>query len=290
MKQSIGSRLFDLFNVIFMIVMITVMIYPFLYVASASFSSGMSILTGEVTFLPVKFTLNAYKRVLSDQTVWMGYRNTVLYTVVQVIFAVSITSLMAYPLSRTRLLFRNQIMMFIGFTMLFNGGLIPTFLVVKTLGLYDTFWALIFPYAINTMYLFIMRTFFEGLPPAYEEAAIIDGCGPIKTLFYVILPLSKPIIATIALFTALNKWNAFFSALIYLNNKNLFPLQLHLRNIILINQAAAQTETPDAIMDIGSLEAIKYATIMVATVPILMVYPFIQKYFAKGVAIGGIKG
>ncbi|MCC2684969.1 MAG: binding-protein-dependent transport system inner rane component, partial [Paenibacillaceae bacterium] len=193
----------------------------------------------------------------------------------------------AYPLSKQRLLWRKTILLFIGFTLLFNGGLIPTFLLIKKLGMLNTMWALVIPGAVNTMYLFIMRTFFEGIPEELEDAATMDGCNPFQVLLKIVLPLSVPVMVTIGLFTAVAQWNSFFNSLIYLTDKNMFPLQIHLRNVVISGSALFATRGDDG--DVVVLETIKYSTLMVATAPILLIYPFIQKYFVKGALIGSIK-
>jgi putative aldouronate transport system permease protein len=207
--------------------------------------------------------------------------------VMQVLFTLTFTSLTAYPLSKQRLLWRKTILLFIGFTLLFNGGLIPTFLLIKKLGMLNTMWALVIPGAVNTMYLFIMRTFFEGIPEELEDAATMDGCNPFQVLLKIVLPLSVPVMVTIGLFTAVAQWNSFFNSLIYLTDKNMFPLQIHLRNVVISGSALFATRGDDG--DVVVLETIKYSTLMVATAPILLIYPFIQKYFVKGALIGSIK-
>ncbi len=286
-RESWGSRSFDIFNVLFMLAMMAVMLYPFVYVASASISNAALVARGDVLLFPKGITFDAYKLVTADPMIWVSYWNTIKYTVLQTLFTVVFTSMLAYPLAKKRLLGRRKLLMLIGFTMLFSGGLIPTFLVVKSLGMLNTTWAMIIPTLINTWYLFIMRTFFEGLPEELEDAATIDGCGSLAILFRIVLPLSLPVIATIGLFTAVGQWNAFFDALIYLNDKSMYPLQILLRNIIIANSAAAQTASSD---EVFIMETVKYATIMFATLPILCVYPFIQKYFVQGSMIGGVKG
>jgi putative aldouronate transport system permease protein len=194
------------------------------------------------------------------------------------------TSAMAYPLAKKWLPGRRVILLMAAFTLLFSGGLIPTFLVVQKLGLLNTIWAIVLPSLISTWHLFIMRTFFEALPEELEDAATIDGCGTIQVLLRIVLPLSLPVLATIGLYTAVNQWNAFFDALIYLNDRSMYPLQIMLRNI-LIAGSNVQGEG-----DMSHMETMKYAMIIIATLPILCIYPFIQKYFIQGSMIGGIKG
>jgi putative aldouronate transport system permease protein len=290
-RESPFSLLFDSANVFFMFLLVVVMAYPFVYVAVASLSTEGYVTRGEVYLWPRGFTTEPYELVLSDPWIGIGYWNTVKYTVAQTVVTVTCTSLFAYPLSKKRLMARRPILLFVGFTMLFNGGLIPNFLLVKYLGLYNNFWALIVPGAINTFYFFVMRTFFEAQPPDLEEAALMDGAGTLRVFLSVVVPLSRPVFATVALFTAVAQWNAFFGALIYLTDKTLYPLQIHLRNIVVSGSMAARMVKSGEELEEGLvLETIKYATIMVATIPIVVVYPFVQKYFVKGAMIGSIKG
>ncbi|XEC95533.1 carbohydrate ABC transporter permease [Paenibacillus tarimensis] len=290
MKMKIVSfRLFDIANVTLMLCLMWVMAYPLLYVTSASISNVAHVVNGNVKLWPIDITFVAYERVFQDDYIWISYWNTIRYTLVQTALTLLVTAMMAYPLAKRRLLGRRAILLFAAFTMLFNGGLIPTYLAVKYTGLLNTMWAVIVPTLVNTWYLFIMRTFFEQLPEELEEAATIDGCSTIGILFRIMLPLSKPVLMTVGLYTAVTQWNSFFDAMIYLNQKDLYPLQIHLRNIIIAGTASVQ---PDAGGDgeLKLLETVKYSTIMVATLPILFVYPFIQKYFVQGSLIGGIKG
>jgi len=287
-KESIPSRIFDVLNVLFMLALMWVMIYPLLYVASASISNAAYVVNGDVKLWPKDITFVAYERVFEDPYIWISYWNTIRYTVIQTGLTLLVTSMMAYPLAKKRLLGRRWILLFAAFTMLFNGGLIPTYLVVKHAGIINTLWAVILPTLVNTWYLFIMRTFFEQLPEELEEAATIDGCGTVVILFRIILPLSMPVLMTIGLYTAVSQWNSFFDAMIYLNEKNLYPLQIHLRNIVIAGTSVNFDVSGED--GVTLLETVKYSTIMVATLPILLVYPFIQKYFVQGSLIGGVKG
>lgn len=283
-KVSLGSRLFDFFNITFMIVLIIVMAYPMVYVFSASISNNALVASGAVLLWPKKITLIAYEQLIYNPDLWVSYWNTIRYTVLHTALTLIATSAMAYPLAKRWLPGRRVILLMAAFTLLFSGGMIPTFLIVQRLGLLDTIWAIVLPSLISTWYLFIMRTFFEGLPEELEDAAAIDGCGSMQILVRIVLPLSLPVMVTIGLFTAVNQWNSFFSALIYLNDRGMYPLQIMLRNI-LIAGTNVQGEG-----DLTHLETLKYAMIIIATLPILCVYPFIQKYFVQGTMIGGIKG
>ncbi|RKN83790.1 carbohydrate ABC transporter permease [Paenibacillus ginsengarvi] len=283
-QVSLASRLFDTINVLLMIGLIIVMVYPMVYVFSASISSDAMVASGKVLLLPKDVSLHAYKAIVANPDVWISYWNTVRYTVVHTALTLIVTAAMAYPLAKKWLPGRRVILLMAAFTMLFSGGMIPTFLVVQKLGLLNSIWAIVLPTLVSTWHLFIMRTFFEGLPEELEDAATIDGCGSFQVLLRIVLPLSMPVMATIGLYTAVGQWNAFFDALIYLNDRSMYPLQIMLRNILVAG--AKITSESDA----SQLQTMKYALIIVATLPILCVYPFIQKYFVQGAMIGGIKG
>lgn len=283
-QVSIASRIFDTFNVMLMLLLIVVMVYPMVYVFSASISSDAMVASGQVMLLPKDVTLHAYKAIVANPDVWISYWNTIRYTVVQTVLTLIATSAMAYPLAKKWLPGRRAILLMAAFTMLFNGGMIPTFLVVQKLGLLNSIWALVLPTLISTWHLFVMRTFFQGLPEELEDVATIDGCGRLQVLVRIVLPLSLPVMTTIGLFTAVGQWNSFFDALIYLNDRNMYPLQIMLRDILV---AGAELSSEN---NSGQLQTMKFALIMVATLPILCVYPFIQKYFVQGSMIGGIKG
>ncbi|KZS47251.1 sugar ABC transporter permease [Paenibacillus glucanolyticus] len=283
-QESLASKLFDVLNVLFMIVLIIVMAYPMVYVFSASISNNALVASGAVLLWPKKITLVAYEQLVYNPDLWVSYWNTIRYTFVQTVLTLIVTSAMAYPLAKRWLPGRRVILLLAAFTLLFSGGMIPTFLIVQKLGMLDTIWAIVLPSLISTWYLFIMRTFFEALPEELEDAAAIDGCGSLQILVRIVLPLSVPVMVTIGLFTAVNQWNSFFSALIYLNDRDMYPLQIMMRNI-LIAGTNVQGEG-----DLTHLETLKYAMIMIGTLPILCVYPFIQKYFVQGTMIGGIKG
>ncbi len=283
-RTSMASRLFDTFNYVFMIVLIIVMVFPLVYVFSASISDNALVSSGSVLLLPKGITLIAYKQLLANPDLWVSYWNTIRYTLVHVVLTLIATSAMAYPLAKKWLPGRRIILIMAAFTLLFSGGMIPTFLVVQKLGILNSIWAIVLPSLISTWYLFIMRTFFEALPEELEDAATIDGCSSLQVLLRIVLPLSMPVLATIGLFTAVNQWNAFFDALIYLNERSMYPLQIMLRNILVAGS------TIQAEGDLSLLQTMKYAIIIIATLPILCVYPFIQKYFVQGTMIGGIKG
>jgi putative aldouronate transport system permease protein len=288
-KPNLGRRIFVIANVIILLLIGAVTLYPFLYVLAASLSEQTYIMKGSVSILPKGLNIEAYKMVFENPMIGRAYLNTIFYTVAGTAINLLLTVCGAYPLSRARFPGKKFFMFLVTFTMFFGGGMIPTFLVVRNLHMYNTIWAMLLPGAISTWNLIIMKTFFQQIPASLEESALIDGTNEIQALFWIILPLSLPSLATIGLFYAVGHWNGFFSALIYLKDKELFPLQILLRQIVIQNQ------TDDMMTDINQgreliSESIKFATIIVATLPILVVYPFIQKYFVKGVMVGAVKG
>jgi len=292
-RKTKEDKVFDIINFFLVAIILLLVVYPLYFIVIASISDPNMIYEGKVWLLPKELTLEGYQRIFGDSKIWLGYKNSIIYTVVGTIVNVSITLMAAYALSRKDLYGRNVIMFLFLMTMFFSGGLIPTYLVVKNLGLLNTMWALILPKAVAVWNVIVAKTFFESsIPNELLEAARIDGCSDVKFFWKIVLPLSKPIVAVMVLFYAVGHWNSYFDALIYLNNENLYPLQLILRNILIQNQASTMM-----ISDLDSLaakqrvsELIKYGVIIVASIPLLIVYPFVQKYFVKGVMIGGIKG
>jgi len=283
-QETFASRLFDVCNILFMLVLVGIMMYPLVYVFSASISNNALVASGAVLLFPKDITWIAYEQLVKRSELWISYWNTIRYAFVSMVLTLAATSAMAYPLAKRWLPGRRLILMLAAFTLLFSGGMIPTFLVVQNLGMLNTIWAIVLPTLISTWHLFIMRTFFEALPAELEDAAAIDGCGSMQILIRIVVPLSLPVFATISLFTVVNQWNAFFNALIYLSDRNMYPLQIMLRNILIAGQNV-QGEG-----DMTHLETLKYAMIIIGTLPILCVYPFVQKYFVQGTMIGGIKG
>jgi len=290
-KESPGERVFGIGTVLFLIALMGVTLYPLIYVLFASLSNAAELTQHRgLLIAPLGFTLEAYRRVLENPLILTGYRNTLFIVVVGTALNVFMTALGAYALSRRNVLFRNPAMFFIVFTMFFSGGLIPTYLLVgQTLHLQNTLWALIIPGAVQTLNLIIMRTAFQAVPVALEEAARMDGANDWTILFRIYLPLSWPVVAVMILFYGVAHWNSFFSALVYIRERDLYPLQLVLREILIssnVQNMATDVSSGD-VLAIG--ETIKYATIIVATLPILLVYPYLQRYFVKGVTIGAIK-
>jgi putative aldouronate transport system permease protein len=273
-----------------MIFVIIITVYPFVYLIAQSFSSEQYVYAGQITFYPKGFTTATYKEVMSEKFFWIGYKNTIIYTVLATAVSLFMTTIFAYALSKKRLKGRKFFLGFAVFTMFFNGGLIPNYLLVKYLGMRNTIWSMIIPGAISTWNLMIMKTFFEGLPNELEEAASVDGLNTYGILLKIVLPLSKPILSTMALFYAVGNWNSWFGAFLYMDKKELFPVTLYLRNIIAGAQQTDAASGMDSDKSTQIAATIKSASMVLTVLPILCVYPFIQKYFVTGVMIGSVKG
>ncbi|GIO57589.1 carbohydrate ABC transporter permease [Paenibacillus cineris] len=294
--RSRADKVFDLCNYTILSVILLIVLYPLYFIVISSFSEPTAVNSGNVSLWPKGFTLEGYRIILQNHDVWRGYANTFLYTVLDVVLSLAIMIPGGYALSRKELDGRNVFMVLIVFTMFFSGGMIPTYMVVKNLGMVDTIWALFVPTAASAYYVIVVRTFFQNtLPEEMLESAKVDGCSTFRFFFSMVIPLSAPIIAVMALFTAVSQWNSFFSALIYLHDANLYPLQLILRSILISSQMSAHGT--DAVVDPETIveaqryaELIKYALIMVASVPVLALYPFLQRFFVKGMMIGSVKG
>lgn len=291
-KDTGRDQVFTVMNYSFLILILLIILYPLIYIVSASLSSYNATVSGRVWLWPVEFTLDGYKAVFEHKKIWEGFYNSIIYTVFGTLVNVVMTIIAAYPLSRKDFYGRNFIMFFFVFTMLFSGGLIPTFLLVQKLGLLDTRMSMILPGAIAVWNLIIARTFFQTtIPNELLEAAQVDGCSDIKFLIRIVLPLSAPIIAVLSLFYAVGHWNQYFQALIYLRSESLYPLQLVLRDILIQNQVdlTMLTDVESAAAKEGLRELLKYSLIIVASIPVLAIYPFVQKHFVRGVMIGSIK-
>jgi putative aldouronate transport system permease protein len=286
------DRLFNTVVNIIALVTIVIVIYPLYFVLIASFSDPDLVLHGKVLLIPKGLTLDPYRMVMENQKIWLGYRNTILYTVLGTVISVTMTIMLAYPLARKDLPFRRPLTLFIVFTMYFNGGMIPTYLLVRDIGIYDSIWAIVIPSAITTYNFIVAKTFFENsIPPEMYESAMIDGASNIRTLISIVLPVSTSIIAVLTLFYAVANWNSYFSALIYLRKENLFPLQIILRDILLLGQTEQMGTNEIGMGDkIKMAEGIKYSVIVISSLPVLILYPFVQKHFVKGVMIGAVKG
>lgn len=291
-RKRPSEWVFDILNAVFMTVLTAVTIYPFLFVVFASFSDPAR-LGGQrgILLRPLGFELDAYRLVFANHDIWTGYANTLFYVLVGTALNIILTAMFAYTLSRKGLMLNKALMFGMVFTMYFSGGLVPTYLMMNDIQLSGTRWAVIVPGLVSAMNVIIMRTNFQSLPDSFEEAAMLDGANDFDILFRIVLPLSMPVVAVMILFYGVGRWNAWFDAMIYLRDRGKYPLQLVLREILVYSS------TDDMMVPLGSnkkgldmSEVIKYATTIVATVPILCIYPFLQKYFVKGVMIGAIKG
>ena len=289
-KTSLGSRIFDTCNYVFLFILCVVMLYPLWYVLCCSFSDPALLMrhTG-MLMLPLDFFLAGYEKVLNYSPLWNAYGVTIFVVVVGTSMNMLASILFAYVLSCKDMMWHKLITGLAVFTMYFSGGMIPTYLVVKGVGLYDTIWAMIIPGLISTYNCIILRTAFYGIPDSLLESARIDGAGALRILFTVCVPLIVPSIATVALFYAVGHWNSWTNALLYIRKQELMPLQMVLRALLIQNEAVEVTGGQDLQTELNAL-LLKYVVIVVSTVPILCVYPFIQRYFTKGVMIGAVKG
>ncbi|TMV50845.1 carbohydrate ABC transporter permease [Paenibacillus mesophilus] len=291
--RSMGDKWFEAFIYTLLAVVAILVLYPLVFVLSASISNPAAVLNGEMWLWPKEISLVGYRKVLENKDLLNSYMNTIIYTVVGTTINLVMTVMAAYPLSQKSFYGRNVITAIMVFTMFFSGGLVPSYMLVKQLGMLNSIWALVIPSAVSVWNIVIMRTFFQtSIPGEIQEAASIDGCSDWKTLWRVVLPLSMPILAVMVLFYAVGHWNAYFNALIYLTDRGQYPLQLILREILVQGEMEHMVNVGDSshaktIMD---QEAVKYAVVVVANLPILLLYPFLQKYFVKGIMIGALKG
>jgi putative aldouronate transport system permease protein len=292
-KESLGDRIF-LYGIYAFLGMIAIIVfYPLLYIVSASFSSPQAVIEGRVWLFPVEPTLLGYKTVFEHHQVITGYFNSTFYTFFGTIINVILTIMLAYPLSKRNFYGRNVLMIILVVTMLFEGGLIPYYLTIKSLGILDTRWAMLLPQALAVWQVIIARTFFQStIPDELTEAAELDGCSNIGFIWRIVIPLSKPIISVLILMYAVSHWNSYFDALIFLRTADLFPLQIVLRNILILNSvdATAMKDASEMLARQGLKDLLKFSLIVVASAPILMIYPFVQKHFVKGIMIGSLKG
>ena len=265
-------------------------IYPLIYTFSMSVSNPIYVANNSILFLPKGFSLQSYSMLLQDKNIWKGYYNTIWYTVVGTFISVAMTVLAAYPLSRKRYILIKPLMIFIVLTMFFSGGMIPSFILINQLGLYNTRWAIVIPAAISTWNLIICRSFFKSIPDSFAEAAEIDGASQLTILLKIFLPLSMPVVAVLILFYAVGQWNSYFPATLYLTDSDLMPLQIYLRRVVIHSSSESVTGIAGGLQKSLATMQLKYSIIIVTILPILCVYPFLQKYFIKGVMIGGIKG
>lgn len=291
-RKTIGDVIFSIFNYLLLTICCLVVIYPIYYMFISSISDGYAVLRGEVNLLPVGINFSAYKAVFASPDIPRSYLNTVVYTVVGTLINVTMTAMCAYPLSRKRFYGRNVFSFMIIFTMFFDAGMISNFMVVNSLHLNNSIWAIVLPGAINAWNMIIMRSFFQQIPEELYESAHLDGASDFTIFIRIVLPLSIPIIMTMILFYAVGHWNSWFNALIYLDDKVKYPVQLIMRNIVLSGETSALSSGGASVAgDLGIIATnIKYAVVFVTMLPILLVYPFIQKYFVKGILVGAIKG
>lgn len=289
MKQSRGEKIFGFFNYIILGLLGIVCLYPFIYVLSASISSGSAVVSGDVLLFPKDINFDAYKEVLTDSRIWMAYGNTLFYTFVGTTVNLLLTICGAYPLSKKRVMGRSFIAFFVAFTMWFNAGLIPIYLNFRDLGLLDTRTAIIIGFAVTAFLVFILRTFFQAVPESLEESAKIDGANDLQILWKIYLPLSKPALVTVGLFYGVSRWNGYFWTMVLLPDESKIPLQVLLKNLIVEMNVSEEFSRVTELGSTYSIETFIYATIIVSIIPVVIVYPFLQKYFSQGALIGSIK-
>lgn len=287
-----SDKTFNIINNILVFVITLIVVYPFVFVISASVSDPAAVSTGKMWLWPVGFNLDGYRRVFSNSNIWLGYRNTIFYTAFGTLLHLAVLLPISYALSRRNVIGKKLIQWFILFTMMFSGGMIPLYLVVKDLKMLNTIWAVVIPGLVGSWSILVTRSFFEtNVPEELVEVARIDGASDFTIFGRIALPLAKPIIAVMALFHGVSLWNQYFKALIYLSDRKMYPLQLFLREILVISQSMEDTggAVETLIQQVKTAALIKYAVIIVSSLPLLMVYPFIQKYFVQGTLVGSIK-
>jgi putative aldouronate transport system permease protein len=284
--------MFDVVNYTLLIGFTLMILYPLYFILIASFSDPNRVGTGDVWLIPQGITFEGYQRIFNDGAIWLGYRNSLLYAVLSAFIGTSLAIMAAYPLSRKDFYGRGAFMFFFAVTLFFNGGLIPTYLLIRNMNLMDTIWPVVLLPALDAFVIIIARTFFQGLPEEIRESASMDGCTNLRYIWSFVLPLSKPIIAVLALFAIVRQWNGFFDALIYLKDEAAYPLQLILRNILIQNQPTGNmvSDIQTAVEQQRIVGLIKYGVIIVAALPLMILYPFLQRYFVQGVFIGSVKG
>ncbi|WP_336775659.1 carbohydrate ABC transporter permease [Paenibacillus sp. MMO-58] len=293
-KESVGSRIFDLLNMVLMLLLCVAMLYPFLNVIATSLSNSEHILRGDITIFPKGFNLGGYRYILKDPFLYSGYAHSIIYAVGSTLFMLTFTSLMAYPLTIPEFVAKKILSIFLVITMFFSGGLIPSYLLARSLHLLDTYWIIIIPGCVSAFNVFLFRSFYQTIPADLRESAVIDGANEIQILIKIILPLSKPLLATFALFGIVGSWNSWFEALVYLQDESKYPLQLILRKYLfsISFDSGTGTEVMQAMLSQMNISPknIQMAIVVIAMFPIMVIYPFLQKYFVKGVMIGAVKG
>ncbi|RXZ80450.1 carbohydrate ABC transporter permease [Paenibacillaceae bacterium] len=296
-RESLGSRVFDVFNIIIMLLILIAVLYPMLNIISISMSDSRSVSGGSITIWPQGFNLQAYVDIFKDRFIYTGYMNSIFYALASTFVMLLFTSLFAYPLTIEGFIGKKFLTIVLMITMFFSGGLIPTYLLIRSLGMLNTFWVMILPAAVGAYNVFLFRTFFSNIPSELKDAALIDGANEVVVLFKVILPLSKPLLATFALFGIVGSWNAWFEALIYLQSQDKYPLQMILRNYLFtFDNTAIQGRVGAGSVAVNAQgtqldpQSIRMAVIVITMFPIMVIYPFFQKYFTKGMFVGSIKG
>ena len=292
-RTSVQDKTFDIVNVAIMVLLLCVYIWPIWFVIIASFSDPMEVQLGKVLFLPSKLSIQSYIELINRSSIWTGYRNSLIYLVSGTFLDMVFTICAAYPLSRKDFMLRRPVMVFLLITMYFSGGLIPMYMLVKALGLINTIWCILLSGVLSVYNILIMRSYFmNSIPSALQEAAVLDGANSYQYLIKVVLPLSKPVLAVIALYNAVGRWNDYYTALVYIHNEDMYPLQLVLREILdsVTAKSTDITNNLDMTDQVKLAQSLKYSSIIVATIPIMLIYPFVQKYFVKGVMIGAVKG
>ena len=288
-RPSRGYRVFQAVNAVVLTVVVVVTLFPFVNIVARSFSGEREIRTGEVSVFPRGFNVTTYQHVMSDTMFWTNYRNTVVYTVVATAISLVLTTCYAYVLSKRQLKGRGLLVGIAVFTMFFNGGLIPNYVLISALGMRNTLWAIVLPNAVSVFNLLVMKAFFESLPTELEEAAAVDGTTTYGTLWRIVLPLSKAVLATMLLFYAVSFWNSWFAGFLYMDRQELFPVTVYLRNLI-AGATAGSDQTTGSETTLQIAAGIQAVTIVLTTLPIMLVYPFIQRYFVSGVMLGAVKG
>jgi ABC-type glycerol-3-phosphate transport system permease component len=291
-REPFRDRVFLVVVTIMLTVILGLVLLPLIYIVANSFSSASAVSAGRVTFWPIEFSLRAYEVALSNPQILRGYYNSLIYAVCGTLISVTLTVAIAYPLSRKRFFGRNVLMTGLIFTMLFSGGLIPTYMVVQDLGMLNTRWALLIPNAVGVWQVIIARTFFaNSIPEDLHEAGMLDGASELRYLRSVVLPLSKPLLAVLALMYVIFQWNTYFDALVYLKDPDLYPLQIVLRNVLILNQRnVGVTDVAHQLQQQQLANVLKYALIVVSSLPVLIIYPFVARHFTKGVMVGAVKG
>ena len=284
------DKVFKIVTIAVVVIIAACCLFPFLHILAISFSNKTAVIRGDVLLWPVNFDLSAYKAVFTNKGLMDSMWFSLLLTAVYTVFALVMTILCAYPLSRPGLKFKSPILLYILFTMYFSGGMIPSYLNIKSLGLLDTFWVLVFPTVLSTYNMILMKSFFQSMPRELEESAYVDGANDLVVLIKIVLPLSKAMLATIALFYAVSRWNGFMDAILYINDESMYTIQLRLRQLIQSSQVSSMMEEIPEMKDDLVAETIKAGCMVFSMIPVMIIYPWLQKYFVKGVMIGSVKG